>query len=298
MTDRPAGLPGSPGRAGPAWGAWGAYPMGANPSFLDLLRSAAPDALPQVPPLPGAPPGVSHGTTVLALKYRDGVVMAGDRRAVEGFTIADERIDKVFPADDTSAVAIAGAAGQATEIVRLFQTELEHYEKVEGDRLSLEGKANRLAQMIRQNFPMALQGLVVVPLFAGYDERRREGRLFRYDVTGGRWEEADYHATGSGSLHARATLKKRWRPNLDREEAVRVAVEALYDAAQGDVATGGPDPLRGIYPTVRTITARGVERVSDQDLETAFRAVVASATPEAPREEGGSQAMESPPDGR
>src|SRR5206468_5537784 len=136
------------------------------------------------------------------IKFDSGVVMAGDRRAVEGFSIADERIEKVFPADASSAVAIAGAAGQATEIVRLFQTELEHYEKVEGDRLSLEGKANRLAQMIRGNLPMAMQGLVVVPLFAGYDHRRAEGRLFRYDVTGGRWEEADYHSTGSGSLHA------------------------------------------------------------------------------------------------
>jgi proteasome beta subunit len=273
------------------------YPLGANPSFADLLRAASSGREPWTPPGAEAPGSaavahsITHGTTVLAMKYGDGVVMAGDRRAVEGFTIADERIDKVFPADDTSAVAIAGAAGQATEIVRLFQTELEHYEKVEGDRLSLEGKANRLAQMIRQNFPMALQGLVVVPLFAGYDERRSEGRLFRYDATGGRWEEADFHATGSGGLHARGTLKKRWRPGLDRADAIRAAVEALYDASQEDVATGGPNPLRGIYPTVRTITATGVDLVSDEEVRTAFDQIVGDRH-EGPRKRGGSQARE------
>ena len=268
-----------------------AYPLGANPSFADLLRAAAPEAATPTGAATRPALGMSHGTTVLAMKFADGVVMAGDRRAVEGFSIADERIEKVFPADDLSAVAIAGAAGQATEMVRLFQTELEHYEKVEGERLSLEGKANRLAQMIRANFPMALQGLVVVPLFAGFDERRGEGRLFRYDATGGRWEEADFHATGSGSVHARGTLKKAWRPGLGREVAVRAAVEALYDASQEDAATGGPIPSRGIYPTVKTVTADGVSSVSDGDVRTAFEAILARAT-EAPREHGGSQAAE------
>jgi proteasome beta subunit len=232
----------------------------------------------------------------LALKFADGAIMAGDRRATEGYSIADERIEKVFPADDMSAVAIAGAAGQATEIVRLFQTELEHYEKVEGDRLSLEGKANRLAQMIRQNFPLALQGLGVVPLFAGYDERRSEGRLFRYDVTGGRWEEADYHSTGSGSLHAKGTLKKRWRPGLSRPDAVRAAVEALYDASQEDVATGGPNPIRGIYPTVKVITAEGVHEVPQEEVREAFEDIVGT-TREAPRAQGGSQARETVEEG-
>ena len=143
---------------------------------------------------------------------------------------------------------------------------------------------------------MALQGLVVVPLFAGFDERRNEGRLFRYDVTGGRWEEADYHSTGSGSIHARGTMKKRWRPGLNREEAVRVAVEALYDASQEDVATGGPNPLRGIYPTVRVITASGVESVPEEEVRAAFEAVVATST-EGARESGGSQARETPEEG-
>ena len=286
MTDpvsRFPGLPASPGA------------FGANPSFSDLLRagetqpvfarSAAGESSIQVP----------HGTTVLALKYADGALMAGDRRATEGYTIADERIDKVFPADDLSAVAIAGAAGQATEIVRLFQTELEHYEKVEGERLSLEGKANRLAQMIRGNFAMALQGLVVVPLFAGYDERRGEGRLFRYDVTGGRWEEADHHSTGSGGVHARSTLKKGWRSDMDRDTAIRLAVEALYDAAQEDAATGGPNPLRGIYPNVKTITAEGVQAVPEAEVKAAFDAIVGSE--EAPREHGGSAARETEDEG-
>jgi proteasome beta subunit len=268
----------------------GSSPIGANPSFSDLLRATS-SASPSNSAGSPAPFDVPHGTTVLALKYEGGVVMAGDRRAIEGFTIADERIDKVFPADETSAIAIAGAAGQATEIVRLFQTELEHYEKVEGDRLSMEGKANRLAQLIRQNFPMALQGLVVVPLFAGYDERRNEGRIFRYDATGGRWEEADYHANGSGWLQARGTLKKRWRPGMPLAAAVRAAVEALYDASQEDLATGGPNPVRGIYPSVRTINAEGVNPVAEDEVRTAFEAILGESG-EASKEHGGSGARE------
>ena len=281
MTGRPDGFPGP------------AYPLGANPSFTDLVRSlgsessGAPASRGSAPtgaqpsfgaspgmPAQGMPTGVPHGTTVLALKFADGVVMAGDRRATEGYAIADERIEKVFPADDHSAVAIAGAAGQATEIVKLFQTEIEHYEKVEGDRLSLEGKANRLAQMIRGNLPMAMQGLVVVPLFAGWDVGREEGRIFRYDVTGGRWEEAVFHATGSGGIHARGTLKKRWKPGLDREAAIRTAVEALYDAAQEDVATGGPDLFRGVYPSVKVVDREGFHTIAEDDVRGAFEGIV------------------------
>jgi proteasome beta subunit len=216
-----------------------------------------------------------HGTTVLGLKTADGVVMAGDRRAVEGFSIADEKMDKVFPADDMSCIAIAGAAGQAMEIVRLFQMEVEHYEKVVGDRLSLEGKANRLGQMIRQNFPMALQGLAVVPLFGGFDERGGVGRLYRYDVTGGRWEEENFHATGSGGRPARSTLKKRWREGLGREEAVKVAVESLMDAAEEDVGTGGPNPRLGIYPLVLVMTSEGVDEVATDDVRAAYEELAA-----------------------
>jgi proteasome beta subunit len=250
-------------------------PIGANPSFVDLIagteqpqsRLPAESLSPEL--------SLAHGTTVLGLKFADGVVMAGDRRATEGYSIADDKMDKVFPADDLSAISIAGAAGQAVEIVKLFQLELEHYEKITGDRLSLEGKANRLAQMIRGNLPLAMQGLVVVPLFGGFDERRTIGRLFRYDVTGGRWEEEDFHANGSGGRPAKSTIKKRWKPGLSRDEAVRVAVESLLDASQEDVATGGPDPTRGIFPLIYVIGASGVERVADEDVRSAYESIVA-----------------------
>ena len=246
-------------------------PIGANPSFVDLVRRSRPETLPAAT---GLTPDVAgpHGTTVVALKFAAGVVFGGDRRATEGFTIADEKMEKVFAADDLSVIAIAGAAGQAIEIVKLFQLELEHYEKITGDRLSLEGKANRLAQMIRGNLPMAIQGLVVVPLFGGFDERREEGRIFYYDATGGRWEEDDYHSTGSGGRPARSSLKKRWRPGLDRDEALEVAVEALVDASQEDAATGGPDPTRGIFPTVVVVTAEGAESVGEDELRQRVRA--------------------------
>jgi proteasome beta subunit len=217
---------------------------------------------------------VPQATTILSLKYRDGVVVAGDRRAVEGFAVSARDIEKVFPADSHSAIAIAGAAGPSLEVVRLFQTELEHYEKLENTALSLEGKSNRLGQIIRANFPAAMQGLVVLPLFAGYDLRRGEGRIFRYDVTGGRYEEAEFHADGSGGRDARAVLRRLWRPGLTREEAVRVALEALLDAAEVDLGTGGPDLLRGIYPVVATVEATGYRRVPDDEVGAVVRAIL------------------------
>ncbi len=254
-------------------------PIGANPSFFEFLVRTRPELLrPSSATSPGGAPALPHATTVLGLKFEGGVVLAGDRRATEGYAIADDKMEKVFAADELSAIAIAGVAGQAVEIVRLFQLELEHYEKITGDRLSLEGKANRLGQMIRGNFPLALQGLVVVPLFGGYDERRSEGRIFYYDATGGRWEEEDYHATGSGGRPAKGSLKKRWRPDLARDEAVRVAVEALMDASEEDAATAGPDPARGIFPVVLVITAEGVTRVDDGDVRAAYEAVVGGVT--------------------
>jgi len=246
--------------------------FGADPSFVELLRRQRPEAMPSSQQLGAA--DVPQATTVLGLRYAEGIVMAGDRRATAGYTIADAKMKKVFAADDFSAIAIAGAAGQAVETVRLFQLELEHYEKLTGDRLSLEGKANRLAQMIRANFPLAVQGLVVVPLFGGYDEGRNEGRLFYYDATGGRWEEQDYQATGSGAQPAKNSLKKRWRPGLDHSEALRVAVEALIDAAEDDVATGGPDLARGIFPVVVTVTSKGATESTDEEVASAVRAVV------------------------
>jgi proteasome beta subunit len=202
--------------------------------------------------------------------------MAGDRRATAGNLIADAKMRKVFAADDYSAIAIAGAAGQAIELVKLFQLELEHYEKITGDRLSLEGKANRLAQMIRGNFPLAMQGLVVVPLFGGFDERRDEGRIFYYDATGGRWEEDDFQTTGSGGQPAKNSLKKRWMPGLSRDEALRVAAEALIDASDDDAATGGPDMSRGIWPVMVTVTAAGAADVTEADVTAAVDAVLAA----------------------
>ena len=244
-----------------------------SPSFVDALRAYAPELL-ERPLAAGPVPEVPHGTTVAAVRYADGVVMGGDRRATEGMTIAQRDIEKVFPADDYSAVAIAGAAGPAIEMVRLFQTELEHYEKIEGFPLSLEGKANKLGQMVRGNLGLAMRGLVVVPLFAGYDTRRRIGRIFRYDVTGGRWEDADFHATGSGGKDARATLKKRYRPDMDGTSAVDALMEALYDAADEDAATGGPDLVRGIFPVVATVTAEGYRRLPDTEVRKAAERVV------------------------
>jgi proteasome beta subunit len=245
-------------------------PFGASPSFAELLMRERPDALPPILSEDQARMlAVPHGTTVLGLKFADGIVVAGDRRATAGNQIADPKMRKVFAADDYSAIAIAGAAGQAVELVKLFQLELEHYEKITGDRLSLEGKANRLAQMIRGNFPMAVQGLVVVPLFGGFDERRDEGRIFYYDATGGRWEEDDFQTTGSGGLPAKNSLKKRWRSGLSEDEAVRVAVEALIDAAEDDAATGGPDAARRIWPVVMTVTASGAADVTDDRIAAA-----------------------------
>jgi proteasome beta subunit len=250
--------------------------FGPNPSFFDLVRQAGtdPSSRSRAEGEGAVPLSVPHGTTVVALRFADGVIMAGDRRAVEGYAIADSKMDKVFPADDHSVVGIAGVAGQAMELVRLFQTELEHYEKVEGDSLSLEGKANRLAQMLRQSFPLVLQGLVVVPIYAGYDDRRGQGRIFRYDVIGGRYEEIDFQATGSGSRDAKGSLKKRWRPGLPQEEAVEVAVEALLDASEEDTATGGPDPRRGIFPSVHVVTAAGVEELPSDEVREAYEGVL------------------------
>ncbi len=216
-----------------------------------------------------------HATTIVALRFANGVVMAGDRRATEGHAIAHRAMEKVFPADRFSAVAIAGTAGPAMEMVRLFQVQLEHYEKVEGVALTLEGKANQLGVMVREHFPLAIQGLVVIPLFAGWDTDRKVGRIFTYDVTGGHYEEADYQATGSGGRDARTTVKLGFKEGLNESEAVELAIEALYEAADEDSATGGPDLVRGIFPTVATVTEQGFSRVEDAEVARRFEALVA-----------------------
>jgi proteasome beta subunit len=250
-------------------------------SFTEFLSGHAPHLLPAGRPLPaGQLPQAPHGTTIVTLTFDGGVLMAGDRRATMGNLIAHREIEKVFPADDYSCVGIAGTAGLAVELVRLFQVELEHYEKIEGALLSLDGKANRLSTMIRGNLAMAMQGLAVVPLFAGYDLHREVGRIFSYDVTGGRYEERDHHSVGSGSLFARGSMKKRWRPDLDARGAIQVAVEALWDAADDDSATGGPDSARAIYPVVATVTAEGYQRVPDDQLAAAIARLGAGGDPQ------------------
>jgi proteasome beta subunit len=216
-----------------------------------------------------------HATTVVALRYADGVIMAGDRRATMGNIIAHRSMEKVFPADRFSAVAIAGSAGMAVEMVRLFQVQLEHYEKVEGTALSLEGKANQLAQMVRQNLPMAMQGLVVVPLFAGYDIARGIGRIYSYDATGGHYEETDYQATGSGGRDARSTIKLGYREGMSRDDAVNLAIQSLYEAADEDSATGGPDLVRGIYPLIAVVDLEGYRLVPEEEVAERFGALVA-----------------------
>lgn len=243
-----------------------------GPSFVELLRRAHQQ--PSLPPMANATFEARHATTIAALRYADGVVMAGDRRATEGVSIAHRSMEKVFPADRYSAVAIAGAAGPAMEMVRLFQTQIEHYEKVEGEALTLEGKANQLSQFVRDHLPMAMQGLGVVPLFAGWDSRRGAGRIFTYDMTGGRYEETDFHATGSGGRDAKNTIKLGFRDGMSRNDAVELAVEALYQAADEDAATGGPDPLRGIYPIVATVDESGFTRISDDEVAERFSAVL------------------------
>jgi proteasome beta subunit len=268
-----AGRAGDPGRL-PA-----AFLTPGSSSFTEFLGAHAAHLLPGSRPLPpGSVPEAPHGTTIVALEFADGVLMAGDRRATMGNLIAHREIEKVYPTDEYSCVGIAGTAGIAVELVRIFQVELEHYEKIEGALLSLDGKANRLSAMIRGNLGLAMQGLAVVPVFAGYDIERGTGRIFSYDVTGGRYEEQLHHSVGSGSVFARGSLKKRWRPGLGRREAVAVAVEALFDAADDDSATGGPDQVRHIYPIVATVTDAGYERVPDDEIAAAAERTAAAQT--------------------
>lgn len=258
-------------------------------SFFDYLRHYYPDLLPvnrvwqdprvaQVPAetKEGRLSQLPHGTTVLAIKFRGGAVIAGDRRATEGFQIADRRIEKVFKVDMHSAIAIAGAAGPCLEMAKLFQTELEHYEKLEGMQLSCEGKANKLGQMVKANLPMVFQGLVVLPIYVGYDQKREEGRIFKYDITGARYEESDYHAIGSGGKDARNTMREHFRKNLSGEDALKLALLALYNAAEDDIGTGGPDLVRGIYPTAKLITIDGINDVDEARIRDQYAALIAS----------------------
>jgi proteasome beta subunit len=247
-------------------------------SFAEFVGSVSPDLLPsrRVLPAGDAAALAPHATTIVAATYAGGVVMAGDRRATMGNIIAQRDIEKVFPTDEYSCVGIAGTAGLAVELVRLFQTELEHYEKIEGTTLSMDGKANRLSALIRGNLGMAMQGLAVVPLFAGFDLVSDHGRIFSYDVTGGRYEETAFHSVGSGSVFARGSLKKLYREDFDETQCVTAVVQALYDAADDDSATGGPDMARRIFPVVSVITRNGHVRLSQQQVAAIADEVVAA----------------------
>jgi proteasome beta subunit len=248
-------------------------------SFIELLQVDHTQLVPRFSvDAATADLSVPQGTTVLGLKCEAGVLMAGDRLATEGHRVASRDIQKVFATDNYSLMAISGAAGPCIEMARVLSVELEHYEKIEGEALELEGKANKLSQMVRQNLPAAMQGLVVVPLFAGFDRRRETGRLWKFDLTGGRYEEAEFDATGSGSLFARESLKKSWRADLSRTEAVGVAVLALTDAADEDRATGGVDMQRRIFPIVKLASRTGVEDVPEAEIEEAYREVLARRT--------------------
>jgi proteasome beta subunit len=274
----------------------GAFLAPGQSSFTDLVHATAPHLLPgRVPE--GLPPrtivggggaaaglDVPHGTTIVALKFADGVMIAGDRRGTSGNVIAQRDMEKVFISDSYSAVGIAGTAGVALQMVRLFSVDLEHYEKTEGVPLSFDGKANKLAGMVQQNLGAALQGFVVVPLFVGFDtdadDPATAGRIVTYDPVGGRYDEhLGFHSVGSGSVYARGALKKTHDSAADLETSIRTAVEALYDAADDDTATGGPDVTRGLYPVVISITgADGAVRRPEEEIEAIAREVIAGRT--------------------
>jgi proteasome beta subunit len=248
-------------------------------SFLELLQLQYPQLLPNLEgDLRGLAPMVPHGTTVLAFKFDGGVVVAGDRLATAGNQVASRDVQKVFATDSHSMMAISGAAGPCIEMAKILSVELEHYEKIEGESLELEGKANKLSQMIRQNLPAAMQGLAVIPLFAGFDRRRQAGRLWKFDVTGGRYEEAEFDATGSGGLFARESLKQSWYAGQSRTESIALAVKALTSAADEDRATGGVDLQRGIFPIVMCASESGVDKVPEGEIEAAYRDVLAART--------------------
>ncbi|WP_067470646.1 proteasome subunit beta [Nocardia amamiensis] len=259
-------------------------------SFSDHLRMHAPDLLPAMRFGQGAA-GISggtsakdiapHGTTIVAVSYRGGVLIAGDRRATQGNLLASRDIEKVYITDSYSAAGIAGTAGMAVEMVRIFAVELEHYEKLEGVPLTFDGKANKLSKMVRENLPAALQGLAVVPMLVGYDldatDPDKAGRIVSFDVVGGRSEERfGYAAVGSGSVFAKSALKKLYAKGIDQDRALRIAVESLYDAADDDTATGGPDLVRGIFPTAIMIDEEGAVEVTESRLAEIARGIVAA----------------------
>lgn len=241
---------------------------GAN--FVELVKRAGLSAFPETW---SESLGVPHATTCVALKFNSGVVVAGDRRATSGNWISHRDMEKVVQTDRHSAVAISGAAGPAMDMIKLFALQLEHYEKMEGRPLSLEGKANQLSMMVRNNLPAAMQGMIVMPLFAGFDTDNQEGRIWAYDATGGRYEEREFVTIGSGGMHAGTVVKVGWKREMSAAEAIELACRSLWEAAEADAATGGPDVLRGVYPIMATITADGWVKSSDDSLGEIFERI-------------------------
>jgi proteasome beta subunit len=274
-----------------------AFLAAGSSSFADFLTTAAPDLLPGAgradglgavqhgsASSAGGMADLPHGTTIIAAVCEGGAVMVGDRRATSGNMISQRDMEKVFGTDEFSCVGISGVAGIGIDLVRLFQVELEHYEKLEGRLLSLEGKANRLAGLVRSNLGGAMQGLVAVPLLAGYDENTKRGRLFNFDVAGGKYEEQRFASIGSGSVFARGALKKLYRDGMSVDDVILAAMQALYDAADDDSATGGPDMFRRIFPVVATVSADGYRRLTDEESAGYAEAVVSERmqTPDGP----------------
>lgn len=267
-----------------------AFMSAGTSSFTEFLREVKPDLLPgHHLGSGGAATSAEHltpdATTIVALTFPGGVLLAGDRRATQGNVIANRDMDKLYRTDEFSAVAIAGSAGIGIELAKLYQVELEHYEKLEGRSLSLEGKSNKLAQMVRGNLGMAMQGFVVIPLLVGFDENTEKGRVFSYDAVGGRYEEHRYYSVGSGSVYARGSIKKLYRDDLEETTAIKVALEALYDAADDDSATGGPDLHRKIFPLVDVITEDGHRRISTDEVARLATEIVEgrAVNPDGPR---------------
>ncbi len=244
-------------------------------SFYEFLKADAPGLIPDFGNMDWTTVELPHGTTVLSLTYDGGVLMAGDRLATAGHEVATRDMDKVFRIDHTCMMAIAGAAGPAIEMVKMFQLELEHFEKLDGQELTFEGKANRLSFLLRQNLPAAMQGLAVMPLYAGYDHDSDKGRIYKFDITGGRYRETDFYATGSGGKDARSSLKRAWHSNLSREQATEIAIEALMEAADEDTATGGFDISRGIYPIAKFANKEGAVDVPEAEVLAARERILA-----------------------
>ncbi len=243
--------------------------------FLQILKQRRPDLIHSPASIVVSAPRLEadhylEGTTILAIIYADGVIIAGDRQATAGFQVGERRVQKVYEVDIHSAIAIAGVAGPCIEMAKLFQTQVEFYEKIEGTRLSLEGKASYLSNMLKTNLPMAMQGLIVIPIFAGYDSKHQSGRIFKYDITGGRYEEEDYYAEGSGGKDARSALKKLYRPGMSQGDALNAVLHALWDAADEDLGTAGPDLLRNIYPTVHIIDQSGISEANSETIKSFY----------------------------